>query len=155
MGEPKTKPGFVAVGFGGRFGQSSRSGIPALWPKLTAQLPLSGQMGAETYGLCWSQDATEGSFNYLAAVQVAADAGVPDDMERLEVPAQAYLIYRLTLTGADLHPQMIAAAMDIWGGRLAAAGFKPSGGPDFEFYPADFEPTRPGAWVEFWVPVQG
>jgi AraC family transcriptional regulator len=154
MGEAKQKPRFVAAGFGGRFGQSNRSGIPALWPKLTATLPLTGQVGRETYGLCWSQDPAEGSFNYLAGVQVAKDAAIPDGMERLEVPAQTYLTYRLTLTGADLHPQMVAAAMEIWGGRLAGAGFKPSGGPDFEFYPADFDPAKPGAWVEFWVPVQ-
>lgn len=153
MGEPKHKPGLVAAGFGGRFGQSNRSGIPALWPKLMARLPLADQVGRETYGLCWSQDAAEGSFNYLAAAQVAPEAATPEGMERLEVPAQTYVTYRLTLTGADLHPQMVAAAMDIWGGRLAAAGFRPSGGPDFEFYPADFDPSKPGAWVEFWVPL--
>ena len=53
-----------------------------------------------------------------------------------------------------LHPQMASALGEIWGERLQAAGLKPSGGPDFELYPEDFDQDRPGAVLEFWIPVQ-
>ncbi len=148
-----SEPGpFRLAGLSNRFNQDNAAAIPGLWTRLAPRLPLAGQQGPEAYGACVSGE--DGGFQYMAGVRVGPDAAAPEGLEIMDAPAQTYAVFRLTLTGQALHPQMASAAKAIWGERLQATGLKPSGGPDFEYYPADFDENRPGATVEFWVPVQ-
>jgi len=144
---------FRVAGLSGRFDGDTRGAIPGLWGKLIPLLPAPSQRGWRTYGLCWSGDLDQG-FDYMAGVEVESDAAAAMGMEVKEVPAQAYVVFRLTISGGDLHPQMTAAMAEIWGERLQAAGLTPSGGPDFELYPEDFDGRRPGAYVDFCIPVK-
>ena len=141
------------AGLAGQFDGETRGAIPTLWDRFVPRLPVPGQAGWATYGLCWSGDLDKG-FNYMAAVELAPDAPAPEGLEMMEVPAQAYAAFRLNLNGGELHPQMAAAMDEIWGRRLTEAGLKPFAGPDFEFYPEHFDPRRPGAYIEVWIPVQ-
>jgi AraC family transcriptional regulator len=143
---------FRAAGLMGRFDGESRGAIPTLWDRFVPLLPAPGQKGWTTYGLCWSGNLNKG-FSYMAAVEIDQDAPPPKGLEVKDVPAQAYAAFRLSLDGGELHPQMAAALGEIWGDRLQAAGLKPAGGPDFELYPEHFDPSRKGAYVEFWIPV--
>jgi AraC family transcriptional regulator len=152
-GKPVHHPAFRVAGFGGRFDETNRNQIPTLWPKLLGRLPIAGQQGYESYGvMAAAEDGT--AMTYLAGVPIAAEAPVPEDMELREVPAQDYLVFRQTLTGPNLHPQMQAAGKEIWGERIPKLGYELARGPDLEFYPEDFDPARPGAWVEWWIPVK-
>jgi predicted transcriptional regulator YdeE len=47
------------------------------------------------------------------------------------------------------------AAREIWGDGLPKSGHRLVQAPDLEFYPADSTPDQLGAWVEWWVPVEG
>ena len=47
---------FVVAGPSSRFDADNRDSIPALWPKLISALPLEGQRGRNTYGVCWGAD---------------------------------------------------------------------------------------------------
>ncbi len=141
------------AGVSGRFTEATKTQIPTLWPKLLARLPFEGQQGYESYGVCEMAQDGEGMI-YTAGVPIAAAAAAPDGMEVREVPAQDYLVFRLALTGPNLHPQLQAAAKEIWGERVPRLGYELAKGPDLEFYPDDFDPTRPGAWVEWWIPVK-
>ncbi len=152
IGDLQHRPAFTVAGCAGRFDNQTKSAIPRLWGQLVPRLPLSGQKGGEGFGVCWAVDPDKG-FNYMAGVELSPGAATPEGLETVEIPAQDYAVFRLTLTGGELHPQMSGAAAEIWGQRLQAAGLKPSGGPDFELYPDDFDQHRPGAWVEYWVPV--
>ena len=152
MSTPVRKPGFRVAGISGVFDESTRNQIPALWPQLVARLPLPGQTGFETFGVCWGD--VDGRFQYMAAAPIAADAPEPAGLEARDVPAQTYLIFRQQLTGPELHPQMQAAAREIWGERLPKSGHKLARGPDLEFYPPDFEPGMRDGWVEWWIPVE-
>ncbi|MDQ0463248.1 AraC family transcriptional regulator [Caulobacter ginsengisoli] len=152
-GKPMHRPAFRVAGFGGRFTETNKTQIPTLWPKLLARLPVPGQTANESFGVCIGEADGQG-MTYLAGAPIAADAPVPDGMEVREVPAQDYLVFRQTLTGPNLHPQMQASAREIWGERIPKSGYQIARGPDLEYYPADFDPNRPGAWVEWWVPVQ-
>jgi AraC family transcriptional regulator len=144
---------FRIAGLSGRYDGQTRSAIPVLWDRLIPRLPVAGQSGAQSYGVCWSGDLVQG-FDYMAGVELSPDAAEPDGLEVKQVPAQDYAVFRLTLSGAELHPQMAAAMAQIWGERLQASGLTPSGGPDFEFYPDDFDARRKGGWLEVWVPVK-
>jgi AraC family transcriptional regulator len=151
--EPVIKPALRVVGPAAVFGEDNKSGIPALWPKLTDRLPLPGQLGGTTYGVGWAASGVEGCFNYMAAVAVAADAPVPDGLEVKEIPEQTYLVFRLETDVSDLHTQMQAAQREIWGGRVPKSGHKLAHGPDLEVYPPGFEPGRPSR-IEWWIPVE-
>lgn len=150
--ERKMRPAFRLVGLSGRFDRDSRAQIPLLWDRLVPRLPLAGQKGAVTYGACWSANTEEGSFNYMAAVEIEPGSELPDDVETLDVSAQTYAVFRQAIDASNLHAQMSAACDEIWGNRLTREGLKPSGGPDFEFYPEDFAPRRPG-FLQYYVPV--
>jgi AraC family transcriptional regulator len=150
--KPQARPALRVAGFSGLFDETSRHEIPALWPRLVERLPLPGQDGGETYGVCIGEPG--GGFRYMAAVAVAADAPAPEGLDVREIAPQTYLIFRQELEGADLHPQMQAAAREIWGERLPKCGFTLARSPDLEVYPPDFQPGKPGAWVEWWIPVE-
>jgi AraC family transcriptional regulator len=141
------------AGLSGLFDADNMHAIPALWARFVPRLPVAGQRGQGTFGVCVSGSPDTGDFRYMAGAELEPGAPAPEGLEVVEVPAQSYAAWRLTLDGGPLHPQMQAAARDIWGRRLAAEGLKPSGGSDFEVYPPGFDQTRPGATVEFWVPV--
>ena len=124
-----------------------------LWEKLAPRLPLPGQAGGETYGICWGTGPEE-PFRYMAAVALADGAPVPEGLEEFEVPAQTYLVFRQAVAPGPFHPQVAAAMGEIWGRRIPASPHRPSGGPDFELYPEDLRPGVTAGWMAYWVPVQ-
>jgi AraC family transcriptional regulator len=147
---------FIVAGVGGRIEQANKHMIPTLWPKLFQRLAADKRKDWRTYGVCWAADDSEdGAMNYMAAVEVEAGTKPPAGLETMTIPEQSYLAYRLTIDGSDLHTQMQAAAKEIWGECIGKSGKKLAKGPDLEVYPADFDPSRPGATVDFWVPVEG
>ena len=148
------RPAFSVAGVSAIFDQQNKNGIPSLWPRLIRCLPLAGQVDARTYGICCMVDAAEESMSYMAGVEVTGMASLPDGFEQAEIAAQDYAVFRLTVDGSALHPQMQSAMPKIWGGLLPASGYKLVQAPDFELYPADFEPMRRGAYVDICIPVK-
>jgi AraC family transcriptional regulator len=147
------RPAFSVAGVSAIFDSQNKSGIPTLWPRLIACVPLEGQVDARTYGVCQMANAAEGSMRYIAGVEVQGDVTLPDGLERTEITAQSYAVFRLTVDGSALHPQMQAAMPKIWGDLLPKSDYKPVQAPDFELYPADFEPLRKGAFIDICIPV--
>lgn len=154
MGELQRRSAFRAAAMKSRFDRDSMHAIPALWDQLTPHLPVAGSRGG-TLGLCLCAEPNLAGFDYMAGVELEDGAPDPQGLETVEVPAQAYAVWRLTVNGDPLHPQMQAALRDIWGRQLKDDGLKPSGGPDFELYPPYFNGRKAGEWVEFWIPVEG
>jgi AraC family transcriptional regulator len=151
MGNVKRKA-FTVAGLSALFDESNKGGIPALWPRLIANLPLEGQVDGRSYGVIWSTG--QGGANYMAGVEVSGDAPLPAGFEKLDIAAQTYLVFRQTLDGTALHPQMQAAAKEIWGTRLPKSGAKLAQAPDFELYPEGFNPEQKGAFVDIYVAVE-
>jgi len=149
---PRRAEGFRVAGFAGAFNETNKAGIPLLWEKLAKRLPLPGQVRHQTYGVCWGE--ADSGFHYLAGALIRPDAEVPEGLEVRDVPAQTYLVFRQTLDGGELHPQMQAAVREIWGERLPKCGRKLARGPDLEVYPDEFEPGVPDSWVEWWIPIE-
>ncbi|HJW42172.1 MAG TPA: AraC family transcriptional regulator [Rhizomicrobium sp.] len=148
------RPAFTVAGVGALFNADNKSGIPGLWPRLIRVLPLKGQADARTYGVCKMVDKQEGSLRYIAGVEVEGDAPLPDGFERIELAAHSYAVFRLTVDGSALHPQMQAAMGKIWGELLPQSGLKTVPAPDFELYPSDFEPMRKGSYVDMYIAVE-
>jgi AraC family transcriptional regulator len=154
--EPMRKGRLRVAGLAAVFNLQDKAGIPTLWERLVPMLPLAGQAGFETFGVCAAAPvgAEPGSMRYMAGAPLAPDAPAPDGLDVIEVAPQAYLVFRQVMDGGAVHPQMEAAATEIWGERLPRAARKLVQAPDLEFYPGDSTPDQAGAWVEWWVPVE-
>jgi len=153
---PVRKGALRISGFAGHFDDQTKANIPRLWDRLSQILPVDGQAGGETYGVCAEAPGGEpGAMRYMAGVALAHDAKALAGLEFIELAAQDYLVFRQVMDGGDVHSQMQSAAKEIWGERLPKSGYRLVQAPDLEFYPADSTPDQPGAWVEWWVPVEG
>jgi AraC family transcriptional regulator len=146
-------PAIRIAGAARDFDDTTVSGIPALWDELTPHLPLPGQASGWTYGVCCAGPAPR-ELHYIAGVELAQNAPDPEGFEVIELPARSYLVFRQVLDGGPLHPQMQSAVREIWGERVPNCGHKLARAPDLEVYPDHFHPETPGAWVEWWIPVE-
>ncbi len=145
---------FTVAGFARRFGASDKAEIPQLWTRLMRGLPFAGMDESwATYGLMWDHDHPEGTFSYMAGVGLKPGAKPPAGFETKAVPAADYLVFRITLNGGAMHPQVKSAMAKIWGELIPASGLKIAETPDFERYDGKFAPTRPGAVIDFHAPV--
>jgi AraC family transcriptional regulator len=149
------KDAFVVAGFSERIAKDNMQVIPAIWPRLRALTPFDGQKGEVYYGLCYGSNAAEGSFNYMAATEIAPDRKPPAVLTLMQVPAQTYAVFRITLGAGEIHPQMQAAMKFIFIEALPNSGLKPTGGIDLEVYGERFNPEKAGSVLDFYMPVEG
>lgn len=89
----------------------------------------------------------------MAGVKLAPGKAPPPALEVVEIPAQTYLVFKQYFDGGTLHPQVAAATKEIWSELLPKSGYTLAGTPDFEFYPADFEPNIAGKWLSYYIPI--
>lgn len=149
------KDAFVVAGLSERISQDNMQAIPALWPKVMKHQPFDGQKGAVGYGLCYGSNMAEGSFNYMAAFEIEPGKRPPADLTLMQVPAQIYAVFRITLAAGPIHPQMRLAMEHIFSEALPNSGLKPTGGIDLEVYGERFNPEKAGSVLDFYMPVEG
>ena len=153
--ELTTLPAFHVAGVSRLFDEASKSEIPQLWSALLGALPFEGQVPSwATYGVVSSADKGEGCFRYMAGVGVQAGCVPPPGFTTQEIPAATYAVFRITLDGTALHPQVQRAMGAIWGDLLPASGLKVAEGPDFELYDGRFDPLKAGSVIDFHIPVE-
>lgn len=146
---------FCVAGLSHRFDEGTKLAIPGLWQRLSELMPFPGQVGREAYGVVSSWDRQEGSFLYMAAGRLDPAAAAPQPLERMDIPAGTYAVFRLTMAGGPVHPQVKAAMQVIWGELIPASGLRLIDAPDFELYPGPTPPDQAGAVIDYHVPVEG
>jgi AraC family transcriptional regulator len=152
---PVTLPSFRVAGPERLFDEASKADIPQLWSALIGALPLKGQSPSwATYGVVSSAAGGHGCFRYMAGVGVEADCEPPPGFATMQLPAATYAVFRITLDGSALHPQVKRAMAEIWGELIPRSGLKVVDGPDFELYDGRFDPQMAGAVIDFHVPVE-
>ncbi len=149
------KAAFVVAGFSERIAKDNMAAIPAIWPKLRALMPFDDQTSPVCYGLCYGSNEEEGSFSYMAAAEITPGRKPPTELTLMQVPAQTYVVFRITLAAGEIHPQMRAAMKYIFTEGLPNCGRKPSGGIDLEVYGEQFNPEKAGSVLDFYIPVEG
>ena len=95
--EPKivTQPAFKAVGMS-YIGKNQNGEIPQMWSRFVPRINEPRRIHhAVSYGLCITdiQNAKEGEFEYVAAVEVADNQGIPAGMVYREVPEHKYAVF--------------------------------------------------------------
>ncbi|QYE34506.1 AraC family transcriptional regulator [Polymorphobacter sp. PAMC 29334] len=147
-------PAFFVAGPSSRFDASTKTEIPHLWSRLIGALPFAGQIDSwATFGVVSEADRSEGSFDYMAGVEIVADAAVPEGFAVMPILSATYAVFRIVLNGGPVHPQVKAAMAAVWGELIPASGLTVADSPDFERYDGKFAPTKPGATIDFHVPV--
>ena len=146
---------FRIAGPARRMDEAGKAQIPQLWSALIGALPFKGQTPSwATYGVVSGFDKADGCFQYLAGVGVEPDCMPPPGFTTMEIPAASYAVFRITLNGSALHPQVKQAMARIWGELIPASGLKVVDGPDFELYDGRFDPMKAGSVIDFHVPVE-
>lgn len=138
------------AGFAERYRFETNQGIPALWQRFKPYLGnMPGQRGQYSYGVVADFDE-DGSFGYLAGVEVLASADLEEGMGFIDVPPQSYAVF--------VHEGHISTmrhtAFAIWAQFFPASPLIPTSGPSFERYGSDHDPTTGFGLVEVWVPIQ-
>lgn len=137
------------VGLSARYSFETNGAIPSQWVEFctraeAAGLPLTG----DSFGVCHDM-AEDGTFAYLAGVETQRRA-LPAGFSRIAIPAGRYAVFTHRGPAATLRDTVGA----IWSSYLPQAEFKITGAPDFELYPAGYDPTDPEGLVEIWVPLE-
>ncbi len=150
--EPLTlhKERIWAAGLSAVFTAETRSGIPGLWKTFLSHIEkIPGRIGGHTFGICdAASGAEEGTFEYLAAVQVDPKK-VTGPWKLKEIPAGDYLVF----THRGPISKFTQTADYLWGTWLPNSGQLLRKAPDLELYDTRFSGEDPGSEVDLWIPV--
>ncbi len=142
-------PVLLIAGLGERYSFETNAGIPAQWQRLVPMLPLPGQVGHTTYGVCCNADGA-GQFDYIAGVEVRDFADLPPGLARIRLAARRYAVF----THEGHVSGMRATVHSIWNRYLPGSGLAVADAPDFERYGPQFDGRTGLGGVEIWIPVQ-
>ncbi|MCA9950038.1 MAG: GyrI-like domain-containing protein [Anaerolineales bacterium] len=99
------------------------------------------------YGVCGELEKS-GAFKYLAGSGVTQATDIPEGMSVWEVPEQLYAVFPCTLSTIGDAYQF---AFDTW---LPESDYAKATGPDFEFYPAEFNGDDAEAVMYIYIPIK-
>jgi AraC family transcriptional regulator len=140
----------LIAGLSRRCEPATRHEIPRLWERFGPLIgTVPGQIGPVTYGVCYNGDG-QGSFDYLAGVEVAGFDPLPETMSRLTIEPQFYAVFTHDGPIAGLP----ATVGSIWRQWLPQSGRRSAAAPDFERYDERFDPKAGSGIVEIWLPLQ-
>jgi len=139
----------LIAGLGCRYTPDTTQGIPAQWQRLFLNHAAALPMRNTAFGVCCNSD-DEGSFEYIAGVEVTAFSGLDSALSTLRLPAREYVV--------ATHYGHISAIRRTWqafvGDWLPRSGLTVADAPDFEKYSAGFNDVTGTGEVEIWLPLQ-
>jgi AraC family transcriptional regulator len=139
----------LIAGLGVRYTFETNQGIPEQWQRFAPYIGnIPDQVGRVAYGVCCNSDGS-GSFEYVAGVEVASFAGVPEEFSRLRIAAQRYAVFSHRAHISTLR----ATVYTIWKQWLPASGHTVVDAPNFERYDERFDARTGLGTVEVWLPI--
>ena len=146
--QPKVlnKPAFTVVGMV-YDGKNENDEIAEMWRQFVPRIPEIKDISGPSYGIC-NPAREDGSFRYLAAMEVSSDESIPLGMESWDVPAQQYAVFPCTL------PTIRETYKYIFESWLPGSDYTYVQAPDFEFYDDDFDPQVPDSRLYIYIPIQ-
>jgi AraC family transcriptional regulator len=144
---------FAVVGLCHRYDDGTKLAIPGLRRRLVKILTSAGKAVGETYGVIFSEEASDGSFRYMAAVPSDPEGASLPELERAEIPTCTYLVFRITTAAGPVHPQVQTALRTIWDTLIPESGLAVEEAPDFEQYGPNFISGQAGSVINYHVAV--
>lgn len=151
LAEPRfeSRGEFTIAGMGERFTFDRNEGIVGLWQTFVPYLgKVPGQVDYRTYGLCCNP-GEDGSFEYIAGMQVSRVEGLPSAFRSFKVAPQRYAVFRHQGHVSTLH-QTLFTLFNQW---LPASDYALADAAEFEQYSEDFDPGQGTGHVEVWIPI--
>ncbi len=126
------------------------AGIPDQWQSFAPLIPqITTAPKPTTYGAIYN--GSDNSFDYLTGVELPAGKDAPQNMVRLTVTPQSYLVFE--------HPGHVSGLREtcnaIWADWLPGSGKSVVEAPWFERYGTAFDPMTGAGGLEVWIPVAG
>ena len=150
--EPRIEHGhfLLIAGYGGRFTAETTRDIPDLWEKFIPEIGnIPGQKSEVTYGICCNPDG-QGSFEYIAGVEIDKLDDLPDKFRWVEVQPQQYAVFEHKGSLKTL-PETFQYIWKTW---LPQSGREAADAPEFERYSEDFNPKLNTGVLEIWLPLK-
>jgi predicted transcriptional regulator YdeE len=140
----------IVAGLSGHFTKDALSQIPDLWMKFAPSIgKVPTQKGQATYGVCHGGDK-DGSFDYLAGVEVEKATNLPSGFTHMRLAPQRYAVFTHTKHVSKLCETMSA----IYNKWLPNSGLEAVHAPALEKYTEEFCPDKGVGGIELWVPVK-
>lgn len=144
-------PELLIAGLGARYTTATNQGIPALWQRFQPQIGhVPGQVGTTAYGVCCNFDH-DGGFEYIAGVEVARFANLPEAFRTIRLPARKYAVF----CHRDHISAIRATHYTIWNKWLPESGHEIADAPNFEKYGPEFDADTGNGLTEIWLPLAG
>ena len=144
-----TRGAFRVAGLAARYTVETNGTIPGQWAEFVPRLgEIVGRVDERNYGVCLAPDR-DGTFAYMTGVEIDRDAMLPSDFESLRIEAATYAVFEHRGSATTLRDTVMA----IWDRGLSANDLAPACAPDFELYPAEYDPLDESGGVEIWVPL--
>jgi Uncharacterized protein conserved in bacteria len=141
---------YVGNGENYDFGQMWERQLMPRWKEIDAP------ERASAFGVCRCiPGKTDGTFEYVAAVEAKAAAAVPEGMTAVDIPKADYVVIPVA-TLAEIRqawgavPEKLAGLSD-WTPYCGPNGCECSTHPGFEYYPPEFEGNGP---LFLYIPVK-
>lgn len=138
----------LIAGLKARYTFATNQGIPAQWMAFDAwcaQIPAT--VGNAAYGVCY--DYRDGSFDYLAGVEVTRTDELPRELDTVRLMAGNYAVFE--------HHGHISAfnktVYTIWNKLVPELKLMLRDAPNFELYDERFDPKTGSGTVEIWLPL--
>lgn len=149
--EPRiiSRPAFTVVGMHYR-GKNEYGEIPQMWRQFG---PRIGEIKHQVkhgvaYGVMGNYDHSMGEFDYVAGVEVDSVADIPEGMVSWEIPEQTYAVFSFPFAALR---EAYQYAYKTW---LPVSDYQYADGPEFEFYPEEFNPDDENSKMALYVPIK-
>ena len=124
-------------------------GIPEQWGLFAERhSEIKSAVAGVSYGVCYNANA-DGRFLYMSGLETNTTANVPNDMQRIKLPAGTYAVFVHDGHVSDYRK----TSYTIWNKTMQDEGLEPGRAPDFELYDEGFDPDTGLGFVEIWIPI--
>jgi AraC family transcriptional regulator len=144
----ETSPARLIAGLKARYTFDTNHGIPAQWMAFNnwcAEIP--DTVGHAGYGVCF--ELRDGSFDYLAGVEVARADALPRELDTVRIPAGRYAVFEHH--GHVSHFRK--TVYTIWNKLVPDLKLTLADAPNFELYDERFDAKTGSGIVEIWLPL--
>lgn len=138
------------------FDAATKHEIPELWHRFVPRIDeIDGVVDGTTFGVNLCEDLDGDRFAYVAGVELDAPGhSLADDLVALTIPSARYAIFRQLVGEGSLHEKIQRSLRWILGTWLPDSPYEMARTPDFERYPADFDPADPKSSLEIYIPLE-
>ena len=151
--EPKivTKPSFLVAGTLYQ-GKNENQEIADMWQEeFLPRMDEVKSVSHNTYGVCIdTPDLPDGEFQYIAGMEVANEASVPEGMVLTRVPEGQYAVFEHHGPIKKLS-ETYAYIYQSW---LPSSGYKRTASIDYELYDEKFKDFSEDSILYLYVPVE-